>query len=52
MFIKNGDAEIVDVIDPSEIEDDELKKLALSDALKRAKDRISVNSSVQKKMEN
>lgn len=51
MFIKNGDAEIVDVIDPSDIEDNELKKSALSDALKRAQERISAKSSVKTEME-
>lgn len=37
MFLKNGDAEIIGVVDPSEIEDEEQRKLSLSTALDKAK---------------
>jgi len=37
MFIKHGDAEIINVIDPSETEDDDNRKLVLDNALNNAK---------------
>ena len=54
MLIKTGDAEIIDIVEPSEIEDDELRKSALATALDKAQKRISARAIVENKkaMEN
>lgn len=43
MLIKTGDAQILDIVNPEKIEDDNTRKDALSAALDRAKWRISAN---------
>lgn len=53
MLIKTGDAEIIGIVNPSEVDDDELRKSALSTALDKAKERISTKKpSETKAMEN
>ena len=41
MLVKTGDAEIIHIIDQSEINDDNKRKDALANALTKAKERIS-----------
>lgn len=41
MLVKTGDAEIINVIDQAEINDDNKRKDALANALVKAKERIS-----------
>jgi hypothetical protein len=41
MLVKTGDAQIIDVVDAQETEDDDKRKDALAAALDRAKKRIS-----------
>jgi hypothetical protein len=41
MLVKNGDAEIIGIIDQEEINDDNKRKDALANALIKAKERIS-----------
>jgi hypothetical protein len=52
MLVKTGDAEIIGVVDPYEIEDDEKRKSALATALDKAKDKIYVQEIQADKMEN
>jgi hypothetical protein len=42
MLVKTGDAEIISVVDPYEIEDETERKSVLATALEKAQDRISV----------
>ncbi|MCK9567736.1 hypothetical protein M0R72_02150 [Candidatus Pacearchaeota archaeon] len=51
MLVKTGDAEIIGVVDPYEIEDDDQRKLALATALDKAKDKISARETQVDKME-
>jgi hypothetical protein len=55
MLIKTGDAEIVGIVDPKRIEDDETRKKTLSNVLNEAKEYVSSskdNNSKDKKTEN
>jgi len=45
MLVKTGDAEIISVVDPYEIEDDTERKSALATALERAQELISAKES-------
>ena len=45
MLVKTGDAQIMEVLDPQEIEDDDKRKDALAGALEKAKLRISARDS-------
>lgn len=47
MLVKTGDAEILDVVQPEEVEDDDTRKDALAIALERAKKQV-VNNTAQK----
>jgi hypothetical protein len=51
MLVKTGDAEIIGVVDPYEIEDEEQRKSALATALDKAKEKISANGTQADKME-
>jgi hypothetical protein len=51
MLIKTGDSEMISVIDPYEIEDEDQRKSSLATALEKAKDRISVKETQTDKME-
>ena len=48
MLVKTGDAEIISVVDPYEIEDETERKSALATALDKAQDRISAKESAVK----
>jgi hypothetical protein len=52
MFVKTCDAEIISVVDPCEIEDDDKRKFSLATALDKAKDKISAKVSIQNETEN
>lgn len=41
MLIKTGDAEIIDIVDPKDVEDDDKRKDALAAALEKAKTSLS-----------
>ena len=45
MLVKTGDAEIISVVDPYEIEDETERKSALATALEKAQARISAKES-------
>jgi len=45
MLVKTGDAEIISVVDPYEIEDENERKSALATALEKAQERISAKES-------
>jgi len=47
MLIKTGDAEILGVLDPSDIEDDDTRKSTLATALEKAKEKLSAKDSTQ-----
>ena len=49
MLVKTGDAEIISVVDPYEIEDEDERKLVLATALKKAQERISEKESIKDK---
>jgi len=51
MLVKTGDAEIISVVDPYEIEDEDQRKSALATALDKAKERISAKETQADKME-
>jgi hypothetical protein len=41
MLIKTGDAEIIDVVDPDKVKDDDKRKDALAEAMALAKKRLA-----------
>lgn len=49
MLIKTGDAEIINIVDPKKVQDDDERKEALAGALEKAKSHISDKSSGNKK---
>ena len=49
MLVKTGDAEIISVVDPYEIEDEDTRKSALNTALAKAQDRISEKAPIKDK---
>jgi hypothetical protein len=52
MLVKTGDAEIISVVDPYEIEDEDKRKSALATALDKAKDIIYAKETQVDQMEN
>jgi hypothetical protein len=52
MLVKTGDAEIISVVDPCVIEDDDQRKSALATALDNAKNKISAQKTQTDKTEN
>ena len=52
MLVKTGDAEILNVIKPEEVEDDSQRKDALAKALEQAKKQISTNKVDKENTEN
>jgi hypothetical protein len=52
MLIKTGDAEILGVVDPYKIEDEDQRKSALNTALDKAKELVSAKETQADKMEN
>jgi hypothetical protein len=51
MLIKTGDSEMISVIDPYEIEDEDQRKSVLATALEKAKDKVSAKKIQTDKME-
>ena len=49
MLVKTGNAEIISVVDPKDIDDDNKRKGVLANALSKAKRRISVKITTPEK---
>jgi hypothetical protein len=54
MLVKTGDAEIIGIVEPAEIEDDDVRGTVLATALDKAKAKLSAKESSKDKsaMEN